>query len=178
MKLRPLFTTLLLCLSAPLFAQETMAPVPDEMKQTDYLVGHWEGTMKMPTGPGTDMSMKGTIDVDKVLGGRYVREMHKFTGGGMGDMSGMLMLTYDPVAKNWSGWWFDSTAPGAMEMAGQQTGNATVMTSKPTKMAGQTDMVMRSTWTKLSDTKVSFKLEIQEGDKWTVFMSGDFEKKG
>ena len=168
----------MVCLVIPAHAQEMTSPIPAELKECDYMIGHWVGKMTMPTGTGKDMEMDGTLDIEKTVDGHYIRQSHKLTGGGMGDMSGMLMLTYDPVAKSWRSWWFDSSAPGVMEFSGNKEGDAMVLTSKPTDISGQSGLVMRSTWKKLSDTKAAYTIDMKEGDKWTTFLSGRFEKKG
>ena len=159
----------LLC-TVPAFAQ--MPPVPAELKEVDYMTGHWEGDMTMG-----EMKMKAKMDCDKVLGGRYIQQMHKYSGQGSPEMSGMMLLSYDENAKNWIGWWYDSTATGTLEMKGALDAGTITLTSQPTEMPGMGKVVMRSIWTKVSDTHMKLKVEMQSGTEWTTFVTADMTKK-
>ncbi len=170
---------LLVCMSfvAALSSGQGLTSVaPEEMKSTDYMVGTWEGTITM-TGMGQDKPSKSTIVCDKILSGRFVRQMHSYTVEGMGELSGMLLLTYDADAKGWVSWWYDSTTSEAMQSTGTSNGTDTVLTSKPTKMEGS-DVIVRTTWTKVSDKHAKLKVELQQGSDWTTLLVGDYTKKG
>jgi hypothetical protein len=154
-----------------------MQPVPDEMKLVSFMTGHWEAKLKMTWGP-EPVEGTGTSHGEMVLDGRYVRSMHTYSPPGMPPMTGMHVMTFDPAQKKWVAWWFDSTSPGALEMSGDLVGDTLTMVSKPTEMPGMPGpFVMRTTWKKASDTRYSFKLEMQQGDQWSTLMEGDYVKK-
>ena len=174
MRMKTIAVLIGLLFTLPALAQQA-APVPPEFKAADYFIGRWEGDLMMGP-PGGQMKMKAAMVGEKILGGRYIQCMNKFSGDGMPEMSGMFLLTYDEAAKNWVGWWYDSTGPGAVEMPGSLVDNTITLTSKPTKMQGM-DVTMRSTWTKVSDKELKMKVEMQQGTDWVVFVSGEFKKK-
>src|SRR5262245_49962432 len=92
MKAKMLLALLFALAAGPGFAQDVMQPVPEEMKQTDWMVGTWEGDATM-----MGQSSKVTLVCDKILGGRYLRQSNKFSMGGQ-DFEGMLIMGYDPKA--------------------------------------------------------------------------------
>lgn len=173
MKIKILFAMALVAIAA--LAPAQMPPVPDEMKTVDWMVGTWESELTMNFG-GQESKSKSTMVTDKILGGRYLRSLSTFAMEGMGDISGQLMLTYNDVSKNWKSCWFESGSPDMMESTGKMEDGAMVAISKPTPMMGQ-DVVMRTTMKKLSDKKMFFKLEMQQGTEWMTFMHGDYTKK-
>ncbi|MBS1722957.1 MAG: DUF1579 family protein [Armatimonadetes bacterium] len=173
MKAKLLCGFLLALLCAPAFAQDMMAPIPGEMKELDYLVGTWEGEMNM-----NGMKMKAGFKAEKILGGRYIREMHTYTMGDNMQMTGMFLMTYDEKQKNWLSYWFDQSEAGNMEMRGGMEGGKYVAESKPMEMMDMKNVVMRATWTKVSDTKCTMSLDMKNGDKWDQMMEATYNKKG
>jgi len=173
MKIKNLFVLVLAAVATMASAQ--MPPVPDVMKSVDWMVGSWSGEMTMNFG-GQESKSKSTMVCEKVLGGRYLRSMESFLMEGMGEMQGQLMMTYNPETKKWMSWWSDSMSPDTMESTGTEIDGAFVSVSKPTPMMGE-NVVIRSTMKKLSDSKMGFKLEMQQGTEWVVMMHGDYTKK-
>jgi hypothetical protein len=169
----------LLLAAAVTFAQEMMpmAP-PKELKRVEsWFVGKWTSTSKM-SDMGQGMStMKGNSVGMKVLGGMYIQQNHSMNMGKMGKMSGMYIMTYDPAKKQYIAWWYDSSAPGQMEMSGNFQGDKLIMISKPTPIPGMAEpAIMRATWQKKPGNKIQFVLEMKQGDKWGKMMESDYKK--
>ena len=96
--------------------------------------------------------------------------------GGM-KIEGRHLMTYDPAKKDWGGWWFESMAPGAMEMHGTADAKMVRLTSGPTPVPGMPEpQVFRSTWTKTGARTAHFVLEMKTGETWTKSIVGDFKR--
>lgn len=175
MRLKTLATIVIASLSLCAHAQEA-STVPAELKQLDYLVGHWEGSMAISFGD-TKSTFKAVVDFSKIMGGRYIQGMHKYSAAGMPDMTGMALFSYQSATKKWMGWWFDSEEAGTVEMVGGFEGDSLVITSKPMEMSSMGVASMRSTWTKVSDTRLKLKVEMKQDQAWSTFIQADYSKK-
>lgn len=148
---------------------------PSELSEVAWFIGEWSGKEtyhfeQTPTQGDAKVSSK------MALGGRYVHSMHEMNVGET-KMEGMHMLTYDPDEKKWKGFWFDSTASGMMEMNGTVKDGVLEMISEPTAMPGTAEkMIMRATWTKKSDTEMTFLLEMKQGESWGKMIEGTYKK--
>ncbi|MBX3119104.1 MAG: DUF1579 family protein [Fimbriimonadaceae bacterium] len=176
--MKKLIGILVLFTSVLVSAQDHMMDMspPKEVSKLDFMLGKWTGSYTSYM-EGMEMSMKGTIVTKKAVGGRYVQSDHTYSGKGMPEMSGMHMASYDPETKEYFGYWFDSTAPGAMEMRGNFMGATLRMVSKPTAVPGMPEpIVMRAWYTKVSATKIDFLLEMKMGNDWAPMMKGTMTK--
>ena len=136
---------------------------------------HWEGDLKMTFG-GQETTNRTTMDNTMAVGGRFLKSDTKFVMEGAGEMFGTLMMSYSDEKKKWVSWWFDSMGSEAMESSGSWENNSYVLVSKPTPMMGQ-DVVFRSTYKKVSETKMGFKLDMQQGSDWVNMIDGELQKK-
>lgn len=165
----------LFCLASVASAQdmESMKPPAEVKANLGFFLGHWTGKVKMMMGGGADSNS--VIDSEFALGDRYMQSKINYDLGGM-QMKGLHMLTFDPDTKKYKAWWFDSSANGVLDMEGDLNGDTLVLTSKPTKMPGMGDMIMRTTWVKKSDTEIVFTLESKTGDSFSKLMEGTYKK--
>ena len=173
-----LLSILILCICAvSSFAQEMMQPIPKkELEAVSFFAGDWTGKETFTMGPGNASEGKSTVSGKIVLGGRYISSTHKMMIGSGQEMQGMHMLTYDLDKKKYLGYWFDSAAPGIMEMEGELKGSTLQMISKPTEMPGMGKVVFRATWTLKGKKDLHFTLEMAEGDKWNKMIEGNYTR--
>lgn len=176
MKLKSLLSLLFLTTYVSANCQDMASPVPVELKSLDYLIGNWQGSMAIAFGDQKS-TFKATVEFKKVLGGRYVQGMHTYSAQGMPDMTGMALFSYSEKSKHWMGWWFDSAEAGTVEMTGPLKDGVMVLTSKPMEMQGMGMASMRSTWTKVSDTRLKLKVEMKQDQDWSTFIEADYSKK-
>jgi hypothetical protein len=168
-------------LSASAFAGQgmQMPPPPKELSKASFFMGKWVGTEKVHGMGGSPVAAKGSMTGKKMLDNRYIQSMHTMDMGKAGKMEGMHLLSYDSMKKQFMAYWFDSSSPGVMEMSGNFQGNQLVMISKPTEIPGMpAPMVMRATWTKVSNSKLTFKLDSKDGAKWVPMIEGSYRKVG
>jgi len=89
----------------------------------------------------------------------------------------MHLISYDIFKRKFTAFWFDSSSPGVTEMSGGFQGNKLIMISKPKEFPGiALPLIMRFTWQRLPQNKLSFLLEMQAGDKWQTVIDGSFKK--
>jgi hypothetical protein len=170
-----------LLLATTAFAGQGMQvpPMPKEFSKANFFLGKWTGTEKVHGMGGAPVNAKGTFTGKRALGDRYIQSLHVMDMGKQGKMDGMHLLSYDTFKKQFVAFWLDSSNPQVMEMSGNFNGNKLVMISKPTPIPGMPEpIVMRATWTKLSTTKVTFSLDMKQGDKWAPMIEGNYRKIG
>jgi len=165
------------CISVFAYAQEMQLPPLLEMKEVEFLLGNWKGDLTFCF-MGQESKSTGTIKCTRALQDRYLHAMNSYEVTGMGKMEGLQLLSYDPEKKQFIGYWFDSSAPAAMELSGTKSGNVLQLISKPTKVPGMPgEPVFRATWTKSSDTAIEFALDLKNGDKWEKMIAGKYKKE-
>ncbi len=155
-----------------------MAPAP-EMKAVEFLMGEFKGTANFSFG-GEKTSGPCSAKSAKAMTDHFIQTNIKYTMKlpGMPDMvtEGMHLLTYDPQAKQYVSWWFDSMATNSMHLTGKFEGDKLVMVSEPTDIPGMGKVVMRSSWWKAKDNSIGSSLEMQQGDKWVPMMETELKK--
>jgi len=154
------------------------APIPEEVSKFDNWVGTWTAKEKfyMP-GAKEPMENEGVMTITKSLGGRYIEGRYSTEMMGQ-KMEGMHLMTYDPDRKKWIGYWFDSAAPGIMEMEGDLVGNKLTMVSKPVAIPGMADkQTFRATWDTKDKDNVLFLLELQTGNDWAKMIESEYKRK-
>lgn len=169
---------LLLCSAVWAGAQAPDMSPPKEMKDMAWYVGEWTGEMKLYM-PGSNdaMSAKGTMKVSMALGGRFVRAEHTYDMPGMGQMTGLDLTTYNPATKEWHTHWFDSMSVSPMHFVGKREGDKTVAICKGYEMEGMGKTDYRATYSRVSDSKTTFVLEMKMGDSWSKLMEATYTKK-
>lgn len=97
----------------------TEAATPgEEHARLDALVGEWTTTGKFWMGPGKEPEVsKGTGSSKWIMGKRFIKE--DFTGKWMGQpFTGMGILGYDKVKKEYTSTWIDTMGTGVMSSSG------------------------------------------------------------
>lgn len=181
-RMRNSILSVLLVFSAALsVAQEDpsmMMPPPPELNQLWFLLGDFEGPIKMSMNPGAPpLETQAKVKAVKTLGGMWLELFHSFDMEGT-EMTGRMLLTYEPSKKKYVSYWFDSAAPGAMTMTGSVKGQTLIMISDPVEMPGMPGKVtFRATWSMKSATDVKFVLEMKTAGKWGVFIESVYSRK-
>jgi hypothetical protein len=88
------------------------------------------------------------------------------------------MTSYDPAKKEYVAWWFDSMAPGVLEMRGQLTGQVLVLKSQPIEIPGMPGKhAFRATYGLKGSGKYLFRLEMNSGEGFYKMMEGMMVRK-
>ncbi len=163
---------ILLLFAAALSAQMPMPKPAPELKQLDWMAGSWKmvGDAKpSPMGPGGKVDM--TEDVQWMQGGFFLVSHSKFSGGGMGEGSGISVIGYDSDAKKYTYNEFNSFGE-ASKSTGTVDGKTWTWYGED-KM-GKGKFIMSIT----SPTSYTFEYDIsQDGNTWTTLMTGTATKE-
>lgn len=151
-----------------------MAP-PKEVKQLSWMLGTWTGT-NTSNMSGTPEKAACTVKTEWSCGGRFLKTT--FSTKMMGSkFEGVQMTTFNPESKEWTTIWFDSMTPQDMHSKGTIKGNTITFISDPMPMPDGSSGVFRSQWTKMSNTHMTFRLDMKQGEEWSKLISGSYRKK-
>lgn len=146
------------------------APAP-ELKQLDWMAGSWklDGDAKPgPMGPGGKMTM--TEDIQWMQGNFFLVSHSKFSGGGMGEGSGVSVIGYDSDAKKFTYNEFNSFGEATKSMG---TVDGKTWTWYGEDKMGKGKFIMNLT----SPTSYTFEYDMsQDGTNWTTVMTGTATK--
>lgn len=149
---------------------------PAEVGRLAFLVGNWEGTLKMFEPDGSAMEAKSSMKTTMAIGGRYVHSLETISMEEM-EFGGLFLATYDSTKKKYVSWWYDQMSAEPVVSEGEFVGAKLVFVSKPFEMPGMGSAIARSTYEKKSDTELYFLLEMKMGEEWIKFMEGTFKKR-
>lgn len=166
-----LVMAMLIGLASVCAAQMEMPKPAPELKAYDYFVGNWKlaGEAKpSPMGPGGKMTM--TEDARWMKGGFYVVIDSKFAGAGMGEGTGVSIMGYDPDAKKYVYYEFNSFGE-AVKSTGSFDGKVWTWNSDDKMGKG------RFTMTITSPKSYDFAFDIsKDGTNWMNVMNGKATK--
>ena len=162
-------------------AQEPQMPdmkPPKELEKLHAMLGTWKGKEKHydPSTP-QPMEAESTIVAKLVLGGHFIQCDYSTTMPGMGSLTGMEMVSYDPQSKKYQMMWFDSMSNVGMRGESSSTGPEFVFISDEVDMPGMGKTKMRVTTNIKSPTMFTMKIEMQTGTTWTKFLEGEYTKQ-
>ena len=172
-----------LLLGGMALAQEGAPQMPDmtppkELAKMHPLIGTWKGKEKhFEPGNATPIEVDATIVNTLALGGHFIRGDYKTSIPGMGEFSGMQMISFDPATKKYVIYWFDSMSNTGMRGESSSTGPSFVFVSEPVDMPGMGKTKMRITTTTTSATAFTMTVEMQMGDQWHKFLDGSYTKQ-
>ncbi|MBI3097804.1 MAG: DUF1579 family protein [Planctomycetes bacterium] len=152
-------------------------PIPEEMKEVEWMLGDWDCKIAMSPSPGMPEGDKstGSCSIRKALLGMGYFEDFKGTSP-MGDFEGHLVLSFDPAKKEWVAWWFDSMLPGKVGMS-RGTFKEGMLTLEGEDEWDGKKCKMRNTTKKDSDTQMTFKMYMDMGEGWQESMTIVYTKK-
>lgn len=167
-----LLILLLLGLTVIASAQMPMPKPGPELKQLDWMAGKWNmggDTKPGPMGPGGKWTM--TEDIHWMQGGFFLVSHSKFSGGGMGEGSGVSIMGYDADAKKFTYNEFNSWGEAGKSL-GTVDGKTWTWLGEDTKM-GKGRFIMTVT----SPTSYTMQYDMsKDGNTWTTVMTGTATK--
>lgn len=168
MKRLPLLLLLLPTLS---FAQTHDIPAAEAMKALEFMKGSWVGTQEFNTGAAA-MVGDATNKIEEAIGGRYLEERLSTTLPGRKPTDTRHLVTFDPKSGTYRAWWFNDTSVAPQEFEGKLEGGKLVLTSKPTASGA----VLRATYEAPAANKLTFKLEMKQGENWQLLFTSAYGK--
>jgi|GEM_PF-4959962 len=137
--------------------QQNRNTVPRELDELKFMLGTWEGK---GTGNAPDKStsqIDGSANVTLVMD-RWIQWETVDNAPERASMQGRFMMTYNPLRKVYEGVWFDNQNGFATDFTGNFANGTLNLTSEPVQMEEGGSWVYTATYTKKSDTEMTFTL--------------------
>ncbi|MGE0002711.1 MAG: DUF1579 family protein [Fimbriimonadaceae bacterium] len=154
------------------FAQVPDLNPPKEIEELAWLKGNWAGSSKFSFG-GMELEVSTKMSVS--MDGQFLKSVST-NDYGMLQATETMLLGYDAAKNSYFAYAFTNMAPTPRKENGKMEGGSLVMVSDPWDIMGQAT-VSRGTMTKLSDTKLKFKLEFKAGDGWELASEMEMTKQ-
>ena len=154
----------LLAVSSTLtLAQQPATQPADALAKLSFMQGNWSGRQNFNTNGGAAMVGDATDRIELGIAGKYLCEMLSTTLPGRKPTDTRHFISYDKQTGKYTAWWFNDTSYHPTALTGDLTGNKLVLMSDP---SGQ-GPVLRATYENPAPDKLTFQLEMKDGDKWT-----------
>lgn len=142
---------------------------PKELDKLDFFAGRWV------TEKGTPENSTNKFTATWELGKRHlvIRQTGKVQGM---EMEGMMVMSWDEAKKKYIATWFDSMGGMAISGWGGWNGDSFVTVSDRLKIEGMDGMI-RTTFTKTGDDKMTMDVSLGEGEKWQSFLNITFDRQ-
>jgi hypothetical protein len=164
---------LLVLSSAIAFGQQQSMQPADALAKLSFMQGDWAGKQDFDTGGGPALVGDATDRIDPGIAGKYLCEMLSTTLPGRKPTDTRHFISYDKQTGKYKAWWFNDTSYHPMELAGDLAGNKLVLMSD----ASASGPVLRATYESPSAGKLTFLLEMKNGDNWTRLFLTTYAKK-
>lgn len=171
MKLVVCFLVTLSALST--FAQQPPKPAPDALDGLSFMEGDWSGHQDFNTQNGKPMVGDATDNISVCIEGKYVCEMLSTTLPTRKPTDTRHFISFDKQTGKYNAWWFNDTSVHPTEFTGEASGNKLVLQSD----ASAPGPVLRATYERTPEDKLTFLLEMKQGDSWTKLFLTTYSKK-
>lgn len=134
---------------------------PKELEALTWLKGTWSGSASMSFG-GIDLEVTSKMTVS--MDGQFVKVVST-NDYGMIQATETMFVGYDASKAAYISYAFTNMSPMPRRETGKFVGESFETVSDPWEIMGQA-MVSKTTLTKVSESKLTFKLELKAGDAW------------
>jgi Protein of unknown function (DUF1579) len=153
--------------------QQTSKPAADGLNGLSFMEGDWSGHQDFNTGGGPAMVGSATDNISVCIEAKFVCEMLSTTLPNRKPTDTRHFLSFDKETGKYTAWWFNDTSTRPMELTGEASGNKLVLLSD----ASTPGPVLRATYERTPDDKLTFLLEMKQGDAWTKLFLTTYAKK-
>ena len=147
-------------------AQSTLQPA-DALARLAFMQGDWAGKQNFNTNGGPVMVGDARDSIAMGIAGKYLCETLSTTLPGRKPTDTRHFLSFDKQSGKYTAWWFNDTSyhPTLLtgDLTGNLTGNKLVLMSDPSGSGP----VLRATYESPIPDKLTFQLEMKNGDGWT-----------
>jgi hypothetical protein len=145
------------------FAQQQPMQPADALSRLSFMQGDWSGKQVFNTNGGAAMVGDATDRVELGIAGKYLCEMLSTTLQGRKPTDTRHFISFDRQTGKYTAWWFNDTSYHPTALSGDLSGNKLVLMSDPSAPGP----VLRATYENPTADKLTFLLEMKDGDKWT-----------
>jgi hypothetical protein len=155
------------------FAQQRSVQPADALVKLSFMQGNWTGHQDFETGGGPAMVGEATDRIETGIAGKYLCEMLSTTLPGRKPTDTRHFISYDRQTGKYKAWWFNDTSYHPMELTGDLAGNRLVLMSD----ASAPGPVLRATYESPTADKLTFLLEMKNGNSWTRLFLTTYARK-
>jgi len=170
--MKSLLCVLLAASAAFALAQQTAIQPADALAKLSFMQGDWTGKQNFDTGGGPAMVGDGTDRVEICIANKYLCEMLSTTLPGRKPTDTRHFISFDQQTQKYTAWWFNDTSYHPKALTGDLTGNKLVLLSDPSAPGP----VLRATYENPSADKLTYQVEMKNGDTWTRLFVTTYSK--
>jgi hypothetical protein len=152
--------------------QQPMQPA-DALNKLSFMQGDWTGKQVFNTNGGPAMVGDASDRVELGIAGKYLCETLSTTLPSRKPTDTRHFISYDRQTGKYTAWWFNDTSYHPTELTGVLAGSKLVLLSD-TSAPGP---VLRATYESPSADKLTFLLEMKNGDNWNSLFLTTYSKK-
>lgn len=153
--------------------QQPSKPAADGLDGLAFMQGNWSGQQNFNTQDGKPMVGDATDNISVCIAGKYLCEMLSTTLPNRKPTDTRHFLSFDKQTGKYTAWWFNDTSVHPMAFTGDVSGNKLVLESD----ASAPGPVLRATYELTPESKLTFLLEMKQGDAWVKLFLTTYAKK-
>jgi hypothetical protein len=155
------------------FGQHQDVQPADALNKLSFMQGDWAGKQDFNTDSGPAMVGDATDRIDLGIAGKYLCEMLSTTLPGRKPTDTRHFISFDAKTGKYAAWWFNDTSYHPTQLTGELAGNKLVLMSD----SSAPGPVLRATYESPSADKLTFLLEMKNGENWTRLFLTTYSKK-
>lgn len=159
--------------SALALGQQQSMQSADALAKLAFMQGDWSGNQDFNMQGGPAVIGAATDHIELGIAGKYLCETLSTTLPDRKPTDTRHFISYDKQTGKYKAWWFNDTSYHPMELTGDLTGNKLVLMSDPSAPGP----LLRATYENPSADKLTFLLEMKNGDSWTKLFLTTYTKK-
>jgi hypothetical protein len=152
--------------------QQPATQPADALNKLSFMQGDWAGKQVFNTNGGPAMVGDASDRVEIGIAGKYLCEMLSTTLPERKPTDTRHFISYDKQTGKYTAWWFNDTSYHPTALTGELAGNKLVLMSDPAAPGP----VLRATYESASADKLTFLLEMKNGDSWTRLFLTTYSK--
>ncbi len=154
-------------------AQQPGVQPADALAKLAFMQGDWAGKQDFNMQGGAAMVGDATDRIELGIAGKYLCEMLSTSLPARKPTDTRHFISYDGKAQKYTAWWFNDTSYHPTMLSGDFAGGKLVLTSD----ASAPGPVLRATYESPSADKLTFLLEMKDGDNWTRLFLTAYSRK-
>ncbi|MFZ0392909.1 MAG: DUF1579 family protein [Terracidiphilus sp.] len=155
------------------FGQQPSKPPADGLNSLSFMEGDWSGQQDFNNQGGPAMVGNATDNIAVCIEQKYICEMLSTTLPNRKPTDTRHFISFDKQTGKYTAWWFNDTSVHPMELVGDVSGNKLVLLSD----ASAPGPVLRATYERTPEDKLTYLLEMKQGDSWTRLFLTTYGKK-
>ena len=168
-----LLVSLLLAASTTVaIAQQPAIQPADALAKLSFMQGDWTGKQNFDTGGGPAMVGDAIDHVQLGIANKYLCETLSTTLPNRKPTDTRHFISFDKVTQKYTAWWFNDTSYHPTALTGDLTGNKLVLLSDPAAPGP----LLRATYENPSADKLTYQVEMKNGETWTRLFVTTYSK--